>query len=107
MSTYKILKLEPGIEPEVKEIPGNHKAMQAEVKGHFANIQVTDSIDIWFNDDFLACGFNPTISVFGIVLYGPVFFTGYTSEGNTRSLTHEEFAQLSQMLTLTKLKGCE
>lgn len=92
----KILKLESGKSAEIKMIEHSMKSLQNEVQGHFGYLQVTDGIDVWFNEEFLFMDYSPTIFINGQLLHGPVFFAGHDGEGETRSLTHQELFALTR-----------
>lgn len=92
----KILKIESDKSLKIKTITHSTKSMQSEVEGPFSYLEVSDGIDVWFNDEFLFLDLSPTIYINGHLLHGPVFFAGHDDEGETRSLTDYEMVLITQ-----------
>lgn len=71
----KILKVSPGGTLEIKEIEDNLRACQNEVGGLIDIVEITDSIDLYVNDEFLLNG--SKISLFlndNLIVHGDCFF---------------------------------
>lgn len=71
----RILKVSPGGILEIKEIEDNLRACQDEVGGLIDIVEITDSIDLYVNDEFLLNG--SKISLFlndNLIVHGDCFF---------------------------------
>lgn len=71
----RILKISPGAILEIKEIENSLKACQGEVGGLIDIIEISDSIDLYVNDEFLLNGSSPSLFLNdNLIVHGDCFF---------------------------------
>lgn len=87
----KVVKILPGEEPEAVEITGTLESMQAVVGGFVEHVSLTQTLDIWVNEEglLLQLPYNRTLATpFGeIPLFGTILVTSHDEQGETIGLT--------------------
>ncbi|MEK5217766.1 DUF3846 domain-containing protein [Psychrobacillus sp. FSL H8-0487] len=99
MKKLKVLYKAPNLAAEVKEIEGSVAGMQKAVDGScFACTEITDQIDLWYNDEFLFHDFQPNLFLDSVMYHGSVFFAGHDEMGNTISLNEQQIDYLKKRI---------
>lgn len=101
----KVLVVEPGIKPYVKEIDGSLKSMQDIVGGLIECVGIADGIDIFCNEEGKINGLEPNRDLFMFdipdIIFGTFFVCGVDDEeGDSISLTDEQIQQYTQVFGL-------
>ncbi|MEG0941622.1 MAG: DUF3846 domain-containing protein [Oscillospiraceae bacterium] len=91
MNTLRILKIEPGKEPFVKEIPNTLKALQAEVGGYIEALYGSDGTVLVCNEEGRLLGLEACCYYRSVLIFGPAFLVGNGGE-DFISLTEEQIA---------------
>lgn len=92
----RILKIEPGKAPYVKEIPNDFRASQQEVEGLIACFGFEDGCTAVYNDESKLNGMEPNRRYGNDIICGPFFICGNNREGDFISLTDEQIEQYSK-----------
>lgn len=90
MEKIKILKIEEGKAPFVKEIANELKDCQAEVGGLIDCVCFEDGCLAVVNDEGKINGMKPNRRNGNDIIYGPFFICGSNREGDFTSLTEEQ-----------------
>jgi hypothetical protein len=90
----KILVVEPGKVPEVREIPNGLEASQKIVGGYIEIIRLHDDVILVCNEEGKLDGLPPNrmIPEYRDIIMGTFFLTYDDDEGNFTSLTDEQIA---------------
>lgn len=87
----KIVKVEVGKEPYVKEIDGSLESIENEVEGVFDIARLTKNIIIYFNDCGMINGMKLNCTIIpSFSIYGPFFLVGYDEYRRTIPLTDKQ-----------------
>lgn len=92
----RVLKIEPGKEPYVKEITNDYQASQKEVEGLIDCVALPDGCVAVVNDESKLNGMEPNRRCDGDIICGPFFICGDSPEGEFVSLTDEQIAQFTE-----------
>ena len=90
MDKIKILKVEPGKPPCVKEIANDFKASQAEVEGDIECVGFGDGCVAVINAEGKLNGMQPNRRNGDDIICGPFFICGDTPDGDFISLTEQQ-----------------
>ena len=85
----RVIIISVGRAPRVADIEHTLDVMQKTVGGYIRNLELSQSIDLWFADEFdmppnLKTGDN------GAVIFGDAFIAGHNGDGETVGLTEEQ-----------------
>lgn len=95
----RILKIEPGKAPYVKEIPNDYKASQREVSGTIDCFGFGDGCIAVLNDEGKINGMEPNRRYGNDIICGPFFICGDGRDGDFVSLTDEQIEQYSRQFS--------
>ncbi len=95
-NTIRILKIEPGKAPYVKEITNGYRASQSEVEGAIDCMGLGDGCVAVLNDEGKINGMEPNRRYGNDIICGPFFICGDGREGDFISLTDEQIEQYSK-----------
>ena len=90
MDKIKILKVEPGKPPCVKEIANDFKASQAEVEGDIECVGFGDGCVAVINAEGKLNGMQPNRRNGDDIICGPFFICGDSPDGDFISLTEQQ-----------------
>ena len=90
MDKIKILKVEPGKPPCVKEIANDFKASQVEVEGDIECVGFGDGCVAVINAEGKLNGMQPNRRNGDDIICGPFFICGDTPDGDFISLTEQQ-----------------
>ena len=106
MDKIKILKVEPGKPPCVKEIANDFKASQAEVEGDIECVGFGDGCVAVINAEGKLNGMQPNRRNGDDIICGPFFICGDTPDGDFISLTEQRSKNIQDDLErLSSLQG--
>ena len=86
----RILKVEPGKAPYVKDMKDGLEAIQQEVQGLFQPVYVEDGVILCCNEEGKLNGMKPNRWLEDDIICGPFFLVGDDHEGGFCSLTDEQ-----------------
>ena len=89
-NTIKVLKIDIGQPPVIKEIQNNLDGLQAEVGGLIQVIGLEDNCLLVCNDEGKLNGMKPNRWFYDDIICGPFFICGDSMEGDFISLTSEQ-----------------
>ena len=89
-NTIRVLKIEPGKAPYVKEIEKDYRASQREVGGLIDCFGFGDGCIAVLNDESKINGMEPNRRCRNDIICGPFFLVGENSEGEFVSLTDRQ-----------------
>ena len=92
----KVLKIEVGEPPAVKEIENTLDSLQEEVGGLIECVYLDDSCIAVINEEGKLNGMEPNRRVGSDIICGPFFICGDTTDGDFASLSEEEIKKYSQ-----------
>lgn len=92
----KVLKVDVGQAPIVKEIANELNALQAEVNGLIECVYLDDGCIAVVNEEGKINGMEPNRRLGTDIICGPFFICGDTADGEFASLSEEETAKYSQ-----------
>lgn len=95
----RILKIEPGKAPFVKEIDNDYKASQREVQGLIDCFGFGDGCVAVLNDESKINGMEPNRRYGDDIICGPFFICGDSRDGDFISLTDEQIEKYSKMFS--------
>lgn len=95
----RVLKIEPGKEPYVKEIENDYRASQREVEGLIDCIGFGDGCVAVINDEGKINGMEPNRRYGNDIICGPFFICGDGREGDFISLTGEQIEKYSRQFS--------
>ena len=93
MDKIKILKVEPGEPPCVKEIANDFKASQAEVEGDIECVGFGDGCVAVINAEGKLNGMQPNRRNGADIICGPFFICGDTPDGDFISLPEQQIEE--------------
>lgn len=93
----RILKIEPGKAPYVKEMADGLEAIQQEVQGLFQPVYMEDGVLLCCNDEGKLNGMAPNRRLEDDIICGPFFLVGDDLEGSLCSLTDEQVARYTEL----------
>ena len=93
----KILKIEPGQAPQVKEIQNDLASLQAEVGGLIECISFPNGCVAVCNEEGKLNGMPPNRRLGADIICGPFFICDTTRNGNFTSLGKSKIAEYSQL----------
>ena len=96
MDEIKILKVEPGKPPCVKEIANDFKASQAEVEGDIECVGFGDGCVAIINAEGKINGMQPNRRNGDDIICGPFFICGDTPDGDFISLTEQQIEEYTR-----------
>ncbi|MCI1965135.1 DUF3846 domain-containing protein [Robinsoniella peoriensis] len=92
----KVLKIEVGEAPQVKEIPNELDSLQEEVGGLIECVYLDDGCLAIVNEEGKLNGMEPNRRLGTDIICGPFFICGDTPEGDFASLSESEIQRYSQ-----------
>lgn len=98
-NTIRVLKIEPGKEPYVKEIDNDYEASQREVEGLIDCLGFDDGCVVVLNDESKINGMEPNRRYGNDIICGPFFICGDSRDGDFTSLTDEQIEKYSKMFS--------
>ena len=115
MSTKDLMKVvicnPPLKDPEIAFIDNTYETAQSIVNGYPERVRVIPDLRVWLvcDEEFLlkADGMEkiePNRIIMGYPYYGPIYFVGFTSEGDYRGLTAEEVKVILELCRLSKIE---
>ena len=96
MDKIKILKVEPGKPPCVKEIANDFKASQEEVEGDIECVGFGDGCVAVINAEGKLNGMQPNRRNGDDIICGPFFICGDTPDGDFISLTEQQIEEYTR-----------
>ena len=99
MDKIKILKVEPGKPPCVKEIANDFKASQAEVEGDIECVGFGDGCVAVINAEGKLNGMQPNRRNGDDIICGPFFICGDSPDGDFISLTEQQIEKYQKKYT--------
>lgn len=93
----RILKIEPGKAPYVKEMADGLEAIQQEVQGLFQPVYMEDGVLLCCNDEGKLNGMAPNRRLEDDIICGPFFLVGDDLAGGLCSLTDEQVARYTEL----------
>ena len=93
----RILKVEPGEVPYVKDMADGLEAIQQEVQGLFQPVYMEDGVLLCCNDEGKLNGMAPNRRLEDDIICGPFFLVGDDLEGGLCSLTDEQVARYTEL----------
>ena len=93
----KVLKIEPGQAPQVKEIQNDRASLQAEVGGLIECISFPNGCVAVCNEEGKLNGMPPNRRLGADIICGPFFICDTTRNGNFTSLGKSKIAEYSQL----------
>ena len=93
----KVLKIEPGQAPQVKEIQNDLASLQAEVGGLIECISFPNGCVAVCNEEGKLNGMPPNRRLGADIICGPFFICDTTRNGNFTSLGKSKIAEYSQL----------
>lgn len=93
----KVLKIEPGQAPQVKEIRNDLASLQAEVGGLIECISFPNGCVAVCNEEGKLNGMPPNRRLGADIICGPFFICDTTRNGNFTSLGKSKIAEYSQL----------
>ena len=91
----RILKIEVGEPPEIKEIPNELSCLQREVGGLIECVYLDDAIAV-VNEEGKLNGMEPNRRLGADIICGPFFICGDTLDGDFASLSEEQIQKYSE-----------
>lgn len=92
----KVLKIEVGETPQIKEIPNELDSLQEEVGGLIECVYLDDGCLAIVNEEGKLNGMEPNRRLGTDIICGPFFICGDTPEGDFTSLSESEIQKYSQ-----------
>ena len=93
----RVLKIEVGEPPEIKEIPNELSCLQYEVGGLIECIYLDDGSIAVCNEEGKLNGMEPNRRLGADIICGPFFICGDTNDGDFASLSEEQIQKYSEM----------
>lgn len=94
--TIRVLKIEPGKEPYVKDIENDYEASQIEVEGLIDCVGFGDGCVAVLNDESKLNGMEPNRRYGNDIFCGPFFICGDGRDGDFISLTEEQIEKYTK-----------
>ena len=92
----RVLKIEVGEPPEIKEIPNELSCLQYEVGGLIECIYLDDGSIAVCNEEGKLNGMEPNRRLGADIICGPFFICGDTNDGDFASLSEEQIQKYSE-----------
>ena len=92
----KVIKIEVGEPPEIKEIPNELSGLQHEVGGLIECVYLDDGSIAVVNEEGKLNGMEPNRKLGADIICGPFFICGDTSDGDFASLSEEQIQKYSE-----------
>ena len=92
----KVLKIEVGEPPEIKEIPNELSCLQHEVGGLIECVYLDDGSIAVVNEEGKLNGMEPNRKLGADIICGPFFICGDTLDGDFASLSEEQIQKYSE-----------
>ena len=92
----KVLKIEVGEPPEIKEIPNELSGLQHEVGGLIECVYLDDGSIAVCNEEGKLNGMEPNRRLGADIICGPFFICGDTLDGDFASLSEEQIQKYSE-----------
>ena len=92
----KVLKVEVGEPPEIKEIPNELSGLQHEVGGLIECVYLDDGSIAVVNEEGKLNGMEPNRKLGADIICGPFFVCGDTLDGDFASLSEEQIQKYSE-----------
>ena len=98
-SMLKVVKVEVGEPPRVKEILNELAALQAEVGGLIECVYLEDGCLAIINEEGKINGMEPNRRIGNDIICGPFFLCGDTPDGEFTSLNEEQIQKYTQQFS--------
>ncbi|MDA3731363.1 DUF3846 domain-containing protein [Niameybacter massiliensis] len=98
-SMMKVVKVEVGEPPQVKEIQNELAALQAEVGGLIECVYLEDGCLAIINEEGKINGMEPNRRIENDIICGPFFLCGDTPDGEFTSLNEEQIQKYTQQFS--------
>jgi hypothetical protein len=95
----KVLKVEPGQAPAVKEIQNELESLQAEVDGFIECVSFPNGCVVVCNEEGKLNGMQPNRRLGADIICGPFFVCDTTRNGDFSSLSKSKIAEYSQLFS--------
>jgi len=95
----RVLKVEPGLLPAVKEIGNDLDSLQAEVGGLIECISFPNGCVVVCNEEGKLTGMQPNRRLGADIICGPFFVCDTTRSGDFSSLSKSKIAEYSQLFS--------
>lgn len=95
----KVLKVEPGQAPAVKEIQNDLESLQAEVDGFIECVSFPNGCVVVCNEEGKLNGMQPNRRLGADIICGPFFVCDTTRNGDFSSLSKSKIAEYSQLFS--------
>ncbi len=95
----KVLKIEVGESPKVKEIENELRSLQAEVGGLIECVYLEDGCLAIVNEEGKLNGMEPNRRLGSNIICGPIFICGDSDDGEFISLNDKQVEQYTQMFS--------
>ena len=92
----KVLKIEVGEPPEIKEIPNELSGLQHEVGGLIECVYLDDGSIAVVNEEGKLNGMEPNRKLGADIICGPFFICGDSLDGDFASLSEEQIQKYSE-----------
>ena len=92
----KVLKIEVGEPPEIKEIPNELRGLQHEVGGFIECVYLDDGAIAVVNEEGKLNGMEPNRRLGADIICGPFFICRDNSDGDFASLSEEQINKYSE-----------
>ena len=92
----KVLKVEVGEPPEIKEIPNELSGLQHEVGGLIECVYLDDGSIVVVNEEGKLNGMEPNRRLGADIICGPFFICGDTLDGDFASLSEAQIQKYSE-----------
>ena len=92
----KVLKVEVGEPPEIKEIPNELSGLQHEVGGLIECVYLDDGSIVVVNEEGKLNGMEPNRRLGTDIICGPFFICGDSLDGDFASLSEEQIRKYSE-----------
>ena len=92
----KVLKIEVGEPPEIKEIPNELSGLQHEVGGLIECVYLDDGSIAVVNEEGKLNGMEPNRKLGADIICGPFFICGDSLDGDFASLSEEQIRKYSE-----------
>jgi len=103
----KVLKVEPGQAPAVKEIQNELESLQAEVDGFIECVSFPNGCVVVCNEEGKLNGMQPNRRLGADIICGPFFVCDTTRNGDFSSLSKSKIAEYSQLFSEVPVFGGE
>ncbi len=95
----KVLKIEAGKPPEIKEIANELHSLQSEVEGYIECVYLDDGCIAVVNEEGKLNGMEPNRRLGADIICGPFFICGDDGEGDFCSLTDKQLKHYGEIFS--------